>query len=361
MESIFHLAQVLDRHKASLTQKGALHRKVYERFARRHQDAPSEMDFHLAVQVMTGLGLAVEQNQTLRLSPRIQDWLALPVPVMLDQAWRTILHTRVFPSPLLQQYLVLLISSLANRRAESPPPWFELLDWMEEFAHAPDPPVAVDSYLHALLLDFTHVMERTGILVTDSRWEPRRFTLGPMADLLFFSIPPAPLAPAVAERALLQSNFDLLVPPTASYADLWQIEEFADFVLRDVMTHYHVSQAGILRAMRRGANPDKLLAFLDRLTVDRIPQNVLYSIKEWCGKFGEIVLQRVALLSCRTPALADELLHIPEIAELLLERISDRHYSVQESDLRILARRLQERGYEPAFPLRIADCGLRIV
>jgi len=126
------------------------------------------------------------------------------------------------------------------------------------------------------------------------------------------------------------------------------LDQIAECQQQDVFSEFRLTQQSILNAMRRGWTKDAIFRLLSEYTHERIPENVRISLEEWTGKYGQIHLRRTVLVECISEELADELEHVPEVQQMLPNRVSPRHFAVDAGDARKLIKLLQERGYEPS-------------
>lgn len=354
LESQFHLLSILSKHKAPITQKGAPHRKLFELFAKRYPDAQSdEWTFDFTVEFCGLSGLLHEQNGHLRATAKADAWFDRPDREILREAWRSYFEHYVIPSPLQQGLLVLVMGQCAHNHEKNLDLRFDYHDFAEgvaeRFRHALNPPEAMD-----WIAKFIKTLCYFGLARLDREDAPAAIEIPQDAQGFWLGLEGIESAPdgevSQADPCMMQPNFDILVPPTRGYRLLWRMEQAAEFARRDVMTRYHITQHSVMNAMRKGWEKGDVLGFFEEAAGGRIPGNVHYSLREWCEKYGEITLRRVVLVECRDEALANELTCIPEINRLLGVRLSERHFAVNEADMKSLSRAMRERGYEPASP-----------
>lgn len=346
LEWLFHWLCFLDRRKAALTQKGSIHLKVMEMFEKRYPAENYSMyEFYFGLSFCRHQHLVTEQSGSLRTSAVINNWFQQPVSEMRMALWRYFLLEEVYPNRVLQQYLLFLYAHCLTQDDNLISYLWD--DCLKTFMRQINPSLPLNSELHQSIAEWMRLLEFIGVIQTDSLDNPTRFWMTPVGKQLFRA-EAIDAEAAVQDHGMLQPNFDWLIPPTVGYEDLWKIDQIAEMEQRDVMTRYRLTQGSILHAMRKGWSQDEVVSFILEHKQNRVPDNVLYSIKEWCGKYGEIRLKRVLLVECQTKPLADELTKIETLQQWLSIRIGDCHFAVDENELRNLSKALQDLGYEPA-------------
>ena len=155
----------------------------------------------------------------------------------------------------------------------------------------------------------------------------------------------------------LQPDFELMVPPDTPLSTLWEIERFADHHHTDVISIYLLSRQSIMRGLRDNLSRDKIWDCLTQLTAGRIPQNVRFSLEEWFDSFGRVEVEEVVLLRCRTPDVAEEILHIPEATEAIRERLGPTLLAADRSRINSLLSTLERLGFAPLVKLSEAGNG----
>ncbi len=346
LELVFHLLCFLDRRKASLTQVGNIHRKVMEMFQKRLPSAVyTEDEFWFALNFCRHLHLLVEHNGALRTSSITGEWFENKLDTMLHSLWRFFLTEAVYPRRDLQQFLLFLRAQCLTKDGASFRCAYTAC--LKEFVNQINPALPDGSELHQSAQTWMRLLEFSGLIEFDSLDNPASFCMTYVGQRILMREEMV-IQKVKKESGMLQPNFDWLIPPTAGYDELWKIDQIAEFEQRDVMTRFRLTQGSILHAMRKGWSQDEVISFILEHSQNRVPENVLYSVKEWCGKYGEIRLKKVLLLECQSKALAEELLQIEALQPWLGGRIGDCFFAVEENEMRGLSKTLQDLGYEPA-------------
>ncbi len=347
LEAIFHLLCVLLHYRTIQTQKGSIHRKTVERWSTRVGiDYPKETFFQFAVEFCENQGLLSISKEHYRPSVHVKSWFSQEEKTLRSELWSYYSKHRLFRDRWFQQFLTLFRTAEGWIQIHQKSPVFSIADIVNAWGY-PDE--------SALILDALEWLAFLGLIQFNHAEMPTTFhiTREGIETLCHCSIPTGESPPA--DFCMLQPNFDFLVPPGFGYAVLWNLEHLAEFKRRDVFTEYHISQHSILFGMRRGWKREEVHDFFRNLTGGRFSGNVEYSLDEWTRRYGQITLRRIVLLECVTPDLAEEIAHVPEVRDMLEQRISDRCYAVSEVHVRTVLRILRERGYEPSAAKRLID------
>ncbi|HUW64374.1 MAG TPA: helicase-associated domain-containing protein, partial [Spirochaetia bacterium] len=116
-----------------------------------------------------------------------------------------------------------------------------------------------------------------------------------------------PVLPGEDDAWWIQPNFEVLAPPRLAPTLRWQLEMLADPVKMDHAFIYALTKKATLGFFDRGGNAPDMLDFLEKHSKNPLPQNVLFTIKEWGALYGRVSFWDVFLLRCDTPQLADEI------------------------------------------------------
>lgn len=347
VEAIFQLLCVLQHLRARKTQKGVLHRKIVELWSVRvGEPKPDEPCCQFALNYALRRGLVEERDDEFQLTPSAQEWTSRPTSALQSDIWNDLLETRVLPDRRMQAFLAWL-AALADAAGEGNETRGWLLDEARNFQFECFPEEETLSDIDFSCEAF-RLLNQAGLLALDDFHEPKRFGLTPEGARLLLHREEESDQTLEEGVCVAQPNFELLIPPSVGYETLWRIDQIAEFVRRDVMTEYRITQGSILTAMRSGWSAEAIIRFVERITGGRIPDLVAFSLKEWCAKYGRVRLRRTVVMECDSPELAEEILHVPNASGLIRERISPSHFLVEEDDAKALFRLLRERGYEPS-------------
>jgi len=116
--------------------------------------------------------------------------------------------------------------------------------------------------------------------------------------------PPEP--PAVP--LVVQSTYEVLVPPGVSSYARFQLARFAERLAGDgAVERYRLTRRALLAALERGANAGDVIGFLEKHASAALPPAVLYSLREWSGKAEQVVVSHAVLLNADDPVIMAQL------------------------------------------------------
>lgn len=190
-----------------------------------------------------------------------------------------------------------------------------------------------------------------GLLVLGKAGEVQVCRLTPMGRALLTGCGPVDEV-TTERRFFVQPNYELLVPSRLDTDILWRIEECADLEKPDWMMVYRLTRASVYRALTYGRRPEELAALLEEHSINELPQNVSFSIRDWPAAFGRLWFARAFTLHCDTPALADELVASSSIGRFIRGRLSPTVLVVDRREHPELLSVLEAEGYMPAPGVR---------
>lgn len=341
--ALFHFLVLCDRERIPLTREGGIHRRWWKKLAAElgeWEEDPGDTPWAggkepVSVRLMRDLarqhGLVRERGGALEVnSARLNAWLSL--------SWGERLRR--------------LYDVTRFRLLEGRPEWDALVRLME--AHRSGEWVAVST----LLEEWASLAGRSAGRI--QREALVRHWLKPLCRLGWIELASSsrgilwrwtPFAPAVCretaeEIGMVQPDFEVLIPPFFPLDKRWQLARFADYAGGDHFLVYRIGAESVERARERGMAEYEMIALLEQLAGNGVPANVEAGIREWCRRVGRITLRR-ALLVEGDEELIDELEGVPEIGELILERIGRRVLIADESREKELRDRLKRLGFPP--------------
>ena len=144
----------------------------------------------------------------------------------------------------------------------------------------------------------------------------------------------------------VDDNFQVRVPDSASLYDRFQLARFAEQVQRETnRTIYQITQTSISRALKNGVTPDQIIAFLTRVTNNRIPLKVVETTRAWGTRRATVQLEQATLLRLKNEQLLAELHQNQTLSRLLGEVIGPRTILVPANNVAEVRRLLTELGY----------------
>jgi hypothetical protein len=145
----------------------------------------------------------------------------------------------------------------------------------------------------------------------------------------------------------VEPNFELMVPRDISLDILWSIEQVADLVKHDQVMVYMISKSSVYRAMQDGYDADALIGFLSKHSNNPVPQNIVFSIRDWCSRFGHMWIESAVLLRCKSEELAYEVQSTTALREYILGSLTPRDLVIDGNRVEEFVNALQECGFMP--------------
>jgi len=156
-----------------------------------------------------------------------------------------------------------------------------------------------------------------------------------------------PSLPGEEDGFWVQPNFEILAPPRLAPALRWQLEMVATPVKMDHACIYALTKEAALGFFDRGGDIGQMVGFLEKYSKSPLPQNVLFTIREWGASYGRVSFLDVFLLRCDDAKLADEIEHHPKLRPYVRRRFDQNHLVVSRDQYEPLLAALQKQGYLP--------------
>ncbi len=166
------------------------------------------------------------------------------------------------------------------------------------------------------------------------------------AGARFLGLAAAPPEEPPAPPIVVQPDFRVVVPPSASLYTRFQLERFAELATTEPRT-YRLTAAGLSQVLSRGIDVEQILSFLRQASQDKLPANVVGQFRLWAGRFGQVEIEEVALLRVKEERVMKELSVLPETRDLIERPLSPTTALVRKQDLPRLRRELRKLGFVP--------------
>jgi hypothetical protein len=180
------------------------------------------------------------------------------------------------------------------------------------------------------------VMEKTGMIVAESTAWRRALLTETSATV----------------SIVMDTPFTLLVYPEIAYNDVINIAAFADVIEAGMTVRFELSRDSAVLAFNRGFSAATIIELLQRLSQNRIDENVLFTLRDWEKRHGEVVLRRGLVLT-----LSPQQRHLAEtkpLAKLIMETLAPGVYMLPESAEESAAQALGKAGV--AIIARRGEC-----
>lgn len=150
----------------------------------------------------------------------------------------------------------------------------------------------------------------------------------------------------VSARAMVvQPNFEVLLMEPYMPALYWLVQHAALEQIGRV-SRFTLTRDGLVRALRGGRSVDDVLRFLQTHSQKSLPQNVVYTIRDWARQARTNSLTRFTVLELPDEDLAGEIVTSPKLQAYQLQRVGPRSVAVPpEAHPGDLHRALTRLGY----------------
>jgi hypothetical protein len=130
-----------------------------------------------------------------------------------------------------------------------------------------------------------------------------------------------------------------------SYDLITQLDKFAVRTKSDNTYHFKITSSSVEKAVAEGMGVANILTLLSENSRVGIPQNVIYSIKEWAEKVKFVQVSTGKLLRGRNKEVIDRIVQAGRLKEAVLERLSPTILLIHpETDSKYLSRNLEKLG-----------------
>jgi hypothetical protein len=193
-------------------------------------------------------------------------------------------------------------------------------------------------------LFFSH-LSQAGIVAIGRAGEQMACRLTPVGRQVLRGGPP--LEQTWENSFFVQPNFEVLVPRDVHPRVLWMVERVADLTKHDQVMVYILTGSSMYRALKDGMSADDVLKFLAGHSKNRVPQNVEFSIMNWCARFGRMHFVNVLLLHCDTPELAAEIQSVTALKEFIVGAYANVDLAIDRERSEEFVEALQNHGFMP--------------
>ncbi len=148
-----------------------------------------------------------------------------------------------------------------------------------------------------------------------------------------------------AKALVVQPNFQVLVMEPHMPALYWLVR-FAALEQIGRVSRFTLTRETFSRGLRGGTTIDEAVVFLERHCQKALPQNVVYTLRDWARQHAEAAQPKATLFEVPDEDLAGELVTEPKLRAFQLSRVGPRSVAVPpETSLRDLGRALERLGY----------------
>ncbi|MGC8872923.1 MAG: helicase-associated domain-containing protein [Chloroflexia bacterium] len=183
-----------------------------------------------------------------------------------------------------------------------------------------------------------------------------------LTDLGRALLDPERPAPALQDEPIaVEGTFEVWVPQEASPHAVFVLEQWAERQAQDRVSRYLLSRASVQQALQRGESVERLLEALAQHGRGPVPQNVIYTLREWATAYGRLTLRRAIVLEAEEAVLLEEVLADRQVEEAVRCRMSATTAEACPEAAEGLVARLLELGHLPRVEEGVLRRGERFV
>ena len=204
----------------------------------------------------------------------------------------------------------------------------------------------LNSTLHELGI-VTLGYQRSQLLKKDEPVNPDAFMLTDLATAVLQTKGKPTYSPAIPanDRSLIvQPSFELLL----LQPDLPTVYSLLPFALVNqigIVSRLTLTRNSVLRGLEAGRNIEQILKILEEHSQKELPQNVVYTLRDWTKSYKEVTISQVLLLDVPSEAIANEICSSSKLGALGLRRIAPCVIAVDsDTSLQNLRRALDKEG-----------------
>ncbi len=150
-----------------------------------------------------------------------------------------------------------------------------------------------------------------------------------------------------SKALVVQPNFQVLLMEPYMPALYWLVR-FGLLEQIGRVSRFTLTREALSRGLKQGASIDEVIDFLEQHSQKALPQNVVYTLRDWARQYKESAQLAGALRLIEAPseALAGELVSSPKLRAFRLHRVGPRVVAVPpETSVRELWHALERLGY----------------
>lgn len=357
---LFRLLVYISKNEVTATQKGSLQKrhiqKLSDLFALKDADFEG-MELAYAHHDAYGPALAVVLDTALRFGLlRFEDRMLLPVPEAvrgwiakpIDAMQEELLNMWLGISRPDSGRQMVLLAKLVSAKAGV---WYDLeqfYDWIARYG-------IMETTEHSAAAAFLQTQIR---LLESMGWLETGITSGgrQVFRRRSFYREDNGSSPGDASKAFyVQSDFEIIVPPGASYAVLWELEAMAERLQDDGLSVYRLTKESIRFALENGRDAAVCIDFLETYGYYGVPEHVKSAVREWARQYGTVTVSQMLVVTCNDRETTDLIGSLPECRPFIGERLGERHYVVLSGQAEPFILILERMGYFPRNIVSLPD------
>ncbi|HEX9130723.1 MAG TPA: helicase-associated domain-containing protein, partial [Ktedonobacteraceae bacterium] len=150
--------------------------------------------------------------------------------------------------------------------------------------------------------------------------------------------------PSDGRTLIVQPNFELLLLQPDLPA-VYSLLPFAQVDQVGVVSRLTLTRNSVLRGLEAGKNIEQIMQILEQRSQKELPQNVVYTLRDWTKLYKEVTISQVLLLDVPSEALANEICSSSKLQVFGLRRIAPCVIAVSsDASITELRRTLDKEG-----------------
>ncbi len=150
--------------------------------------------------------------------------------------------------------------------------------------------------------------------------------------------------PRGSRTLIVQPNFELLLLQP-DLPTLYSLLSFAQINQVGVVSRLTLTRNSLLHGLEAGKNIEQILQILEQRSQKELPQNVVYTLRDWTRLYKEVNISQVLLLEVPSETLANEIFSSPKLKAFGLRRLAPCVIAVSSgASLQELRRTLDKEG-----------------
>lgn len=143
---------------------------------------------------------------------------------------------------------------------------------------------------------------------------------------------------------IVQPNFELMLLQP-DMPTLYRLLPFAQIVQVGMVSRLTLTKASLLRGLEQGRNIEQIMETLAECSQNELPQNVVYTLKDWARGYKEVNISQVFLVETPSESMGDDLAAMQSLKNFGLRRLGSCSF-VTSGDISIqeLRRVLEKAG-----------------
>lgn len=150
-----------------------------------------------------------------------------------------------------------------------------------------------------------------------------------------------------ADRVTVMPTFEILAPRMLAARSLRLLFLSCHHEKSDTLHTFRLSRESLIAGFDRGLTAASFESDLAALAGQELPQNILFSIREWVASYGAVSFEMHFLLRVKKPELYDKVRAVLSGSKFLVEELPGAGFSIRASDYQEVFSILTRLGYTP--------------